>query len=212
MKKLVNDVQWLHFTNNHTGKMEDLVSLSTSNHENARCDMYKNIPGAVCGGCFADKIENRYDALSVALMNNGYALKFSVIDWDMIPRLNVAYFRIEAFGDIETQEQAYNYYQLIKKNPHTRFAWFTKNADIMGQLFKEFEKPENVTIIYSSILLNKPSRIGAWWCDHVFTVYTKEYINAHPEIIINCGALHCFTCGKCYNGQYKEKYINELLK
>ena len=66
-------------------------------------------------------------------------------------------------------------------------------------------------IIVSSLFLNTPIDINAWWfADKVFTVYTKDYIEEH-HIEINCGAKACLRCMLCYKHN-DVKYINEVLK
>ena len=75
------------------------------------------------------------------------------------------------------------------------------------------KKPENLSIVVSSPLLNQPMELDRekyWMVDHMFTVYEKDFI-ANNDVIINCGARSCLGCRKCYmdNDTF---YINEQLK
>ena len=49
-----------------------------------------------------------------------------------------------------------------------------------------------------------------WFVDHVFTVYTKEYIKEN-NIDVNCGSKNCLGCQLCYNKD-TEFHIREQLK
>lgn len=84
-------------------------------------------------------------------------------------------------------------------------------------LFLKADKPKNLVYIHSSNCVNMPE---TWilkkysFVDHVFTVYSKDYIAAHG-IKINCGGRACKDCiaagKKCYFRD-GNKEINESLK
>ena len=155
-----------------------------------------------------------YDNLKKVLENNYKVLTSVVIPVEEWPIINAAAFRLEAFGDVDNEIQAINYFNFCLKNPQIPWAaaW-TKNPLIFDNVIKAgYRKPKNLNIGISSILLNKVVDVSNFpWADFVFTVYTEDYIKAH-NIKINCGALLCIGCLKCYKKHKSVIYINELLK
>lgn len=202
----------LHITRDHRGKMKDMQSISTSCKCNKRCEKNAKIKGSICESCFAQRQLDYMTSMQVPLERNFKLLTKGILPLEDLPYLNVFMFRIESFGDLANVTQAINYLNLIRKNPWCHFAWWTKNPDFIAKAFKKtgYEKPKNLIIIRSSLMVNKPVKPGYWFVDKVFTVYDKEYAETHG-IEINCGARHCFTCHTCYfdNGVI---YINELKK
>jgi hypothetical protein len=131
---------------------------------------------------------------------------------DEIPFINTVYFRFEAFGDIETETQVINYFNVAKANPKCTFALWTKNPWLIQIAIDHGAvKPDNFKIIVSSPYLNEPANINAYgFIDKIFTVYTKEYIAEH-NIEINCGDKKCMECRLCYDNN-NETNIREKLK
>lgn len=71
-------------------------------------------------------------------------------------------------------------------------------------------KPENMTIIQSSLKLDQAEQPYGEFVDKVFTVYRPATIDAE-NIEINCGARDCATCRRCYFDK-TIKDIREKLK
>ena len=202
----------LHFTLNHTGKMCGMFSLSTSCKCNERCMRNAQIEGSICQYCFAMRQMDYQTSMCEPLAQNYRILTSEIIDWDDLPIINALYFRFESFGDVANVTQAINYMHIIQKNPNVFFAWWSKNMDIINQMFKEtgYEKPDNVNFIQSSLFVNKSIRPQYWFVDKVFTVFDKETI-AERGILINCGARSCLKCGLCYC-KNNIVYVNEEKK
>lgn len=205
--------------NNHTGKMKGMWSLSTYCGANKHCQNRHKCGNSICSECFAFAMteSKRGEALKNKLIRNTELLTTEVIPVDDMPLLNVAFFRLESFGDLNNEIQAENYFNLCKRNLHTVFALWTKNPFIIRNAMKKkgVRKPKNLIIVYSSPIQNKPVDINVIktvfpFVDKVFTVYTEEYINEH-DVKINCGGNHCLSCLRCYrkNG---ETIINEKKK
>lgn len=198
----------------HSGKMEDMVSLSTSPVLNRHCMERAKNPNTICSACYSMHLNSLRKTLREKLARNTELLTAAVIPVDEMPTLNVMYFRFEAFGDLQNTVQIQNYFNLCTKNPETRFALWTKNPFIIRQALAEgAEKPSNLIIIYSSPIVNKPAALEALrivfpFVDKVFTVYDKKHAE---NVNINCGARHCRTCLQCYRNDTAEE-IRELLK
>ena len=85
----------------------------------------------------------------------------------------------------------------------------------LDELFNKngIKKPENLSIVVSSPLLNKPTEVDKnkfWFVNHVFTVYDKKFI-ADNKVDINCGARSCVGCQLCYHTN-TDFYVREKLK
>ena len=198
----------------HSGKMEGIQSISTSCQDNLRCPNYQKCEGSICKFCFSNNYQNFRASLRESLIRNGIALRDHVMEINEFPLVNAYAFRIESFGDVDSVIQARNYIRFAKRNPQTRFGWWTKNPDIVDEAFRlEGGKPANISMVVSSIMLNEVRDVSMWnWVDVVFTVYTKAYLLAHPEIKINCGKRKCLACLQCYKKHKGLIYINELKK
>lgn len=223
-KKDINNM----ITKDHTGKMTDMWTLSTNCRCNGYCMIYKDIPGCVCGDCFAQATVNQWDSLDIKLKRNTDILCNTIIDYDLIPVITKKdIFRFEAFGDLMNTTQFYNYYQFCIKNPAVTFALWTKNPHIIKTAFAKYgiEKPANLIIVYSEKYFNgnvkHPNELVRDimkkydFIDKSFTVYTLDWLLAvglDPDQFINCGARSCNKCRKCYNAGNGEIHIKELLK
>ena len=201
----------LHFTTKHTGKMTGMQSLSTSCVCNPYCQERSMNGDTICSHCYAQRQMKMYKNLEKCLQNNTEILTKRLLKDDEIPYINAAYFRFESFGDLNNELQVMNYFKICRKNPHVRFALWTKNPWFIRNVLKEEKKPRNIQIILSSVFLNQ--RTSAWsydFIDKVFTVYDKKFAEENG-ITINCGAKSCLKCHKCYV-KGTTRYINEVLK
>jgi hypothetical protein len=198
----------LHITTKHTGKMIGMQSLSTSCKTNPNCEKNAKIEGSVCQKCYAQRQMKMYKNMSAAFEKNAEILTKGIIPNEDLPIINACYFRFESFGDLHNSTQLVNYFNICKKNPDVHFALWTKNPWIVAEVADQ--KPKNLQIIVSSLMLNKQVDISNMpYIDKVFTVYDKETIDKEG-ININCGARNCLACHKCY--KKGNKVINEKLK
>lgn len=208
----------IHITTNHSGKMNGMISLSTSCLHNKFCMAYAKDPNKICSKCYACKQLKRYTNMDKALIKNAEILMNEVLPMEKLPFLNCAYFRFEAFGDLGSEEQVVNYFNICEVNPHCNFALWTKNPFIIKNaiLNNRIGKPMNLNIVYSSPYINKTITLDELWgkgytfIDKVFSVYDKETIESE-NITINCGAKSCIGCRLCYE-KNNVIYINEKLK
>ena len=203
----------IHFTLNHTGKMEGMQSLSTSCLMNPACLARMKDPDSICSKCFAAAMHKRYSALGLRLAHNTQALSEKLYSINELPIVNAAFFRLESFGDLGSVTQAQNYLRLCERNPWTRFALWTKNPGYLAQAIKlnNGYKPFNLNVILSSPYMNTPCDASRWdFVDKTFTVWTKDAIE-EQSVQINCGSRKCLDCMLCYT-KNDVREINEILK
>lgn len=204
-------MEQLHITH-HKGKMTGINSISTSCMLNPYCQERQKHTTLVCYKCYAKKYLRLRPNLREKMAHNTELLTEKLLNDRQIPIINDLYFRLESFGDLINETQAINYLRICELHPKTTFALWTKNLRILENVFTEFKKPENLIINYSSPELNKQTPVDDLpeWVDHVFTVYDKKFAEDN-NVPINCGAIHCLSCLKCYE-HGGDKYINEILK
>ena len=203
----------------HAGKMTGIRSISTSTLLNPRCRRLAAIKGSICSHCYADTLCRMRKNLAAALERNTHLLTEHKLSAAEIPVLDDEIFRFEAFGDLNNEQQLENYVTIVRNNPRTRFALYTKAYELVASYFKEHPMPRNMNLIVSSLKLNQPVPLDKWFkMEHFpkgqiksFTVYTKDYIDAHPELKINCGSRSCNKCRMCYNAT-TETAVKEILK
>lgn len=186
-------------------KLAGMESISTNVLLNKICRARMENGDNVCHRCYASRLTNIYDSLSLKLARNTNKLSRTLKESE-IPRFNTKYARIEAFGDVQNTLQAINYIRIIYSNPDTQFGIWTKNVDIWEKAFGCMGKPSNCTFVVSSQKINETDTRyeNDWLVDHVFTVFTKD----HPS---NCAGIRCMDCLKCYKKD-TEFYIDEHLR
>jgi hypothetical protein len=154
-------------------------------------------------------------ALKEKLEENAEILTTRHLETRELPFTNAMVFRFESFGDLYNDIHLENYIAICNHNPQTRFGLWTKNIWILDSVFntKGIKKPDNLSIVVSSPLLNKQMELDNekyWFADHIFTVYDKKEIK-EKNIDINCGSKNCLGCQLCYHKD-TERYIREKRK
>lgn len=204
-------ISGLHFTTKHNGKMEGMVSISTSVTTNERCQKNAQIKGSICEQCFAAKQMKVFTNMEKPMVENQRILTSEILPLEKLPIINNLYFRFEAFGDLNNATQVKNYFNMCYKNPNVKFALWTKNPDFIQEAIEDgYEKPNNLNIVLSSLFINKERKNIYPFVDKVFTVYDDNFIEEN-NVVINCGANNCFSCGLCYE-KNNVAIINEKLK
>ena len=195
----------IHYTTNHTAKMEGLISLSTDINLNPICQGRRKIEGSICSLCFSAKMwddnNGQYRKGNKAFKTNTEILCNRLLDNSEIPYIDAEkypLFRFEAFADLQSVTQVLNYFKIARKNPKVRFALWTKNPGFISKALLLVDVPKNLQIVLSSMGLNKPSNGNRFpFVNKVFTVYDNETIEKE-NISINCGAKSCKGCQICY--------------
>jgi len=207
----MNEIQ---ITLNHSGKMKGMQSLSTNTLTNSLCTKNHQIEGSICAKCYSQTLLKMRKTLQAKTERNTILLTKRILKFEELPYVNTLYFRFEAFGDVHNRTHLINYMNMAIKNPHCRFALFTKNYKVAYEYFQHNPIPTNVNIILSSLMINKPISVDKFIKAGIkvktFTVYRKEAV-AQNNIEINCGAKSCISCLNCYT---KNDIIDirELLK
>ena len=202
-------------------KMAGLPSFSTCCLMNPRCVARMLNGEAVCAHCFSCALQKIRPGLKLTTGQNFATLNATEIEtapkvkWTpKALRINPDRLtRIESFGDVASVLQAINYIRIMKANPDCRFGAWTKNLDLWVEALKQEGKPENMTLVFSSLRINMPDAIPHWalpYVDHRFTVYTKEWLLAHG-VKSNCAGISCATCKRCYRKD-TEFDIMEILR
>jgi hypothetical protein len=208
----MNGALWM---TNHTGKMEGINSIGTSCADNPFCIKRRENGDSVCAHCYAVTYMKMRPALKERLKGNFEILTTHILEGREIPVTNSHIFRFESFGDLYNATHLENYNNICLRNPFTQFGLCTKNTWILDEVFnkKGITKPNNMSIVVSSPLLNKQLELDRekfWFVDHIFTVYDKNFIETN-NVGINCGAQSCLGCQLCYF-KNEDFYINEKLK
>jgi len=195
----------IHYTTNHTAKMEGVISLSTDINSNPICQGRRKIEGSICSLCFSAKMwddeKGQYRKGNKAFKTNTEILCNRLLKDEEIPYIDskvFPLFRFEAFADLQSVTQVINYFKIARKNPKVRFALWTKNPGFISKALLLVDVPKNLQIVLSSMGLNKPSNGERFpFVNKVFTVYDDETI-AREGVNINCGARSCKGCQICY--------------
>lgn len=180
-------------TENHEGKMWGIHSVSTSCKENPICAERAKDPASICSECFAMASLSYKKGLADHTAENLHILTTEIIPVEAWPLVSVPYFRLESFGDLMNSTQVQNYFNFAHRNPHARFALWTKNPGFIKLAIAHGAvKPSNLSIVLSSPYLNREYTGGYVrehfpFVDHVFTVYTKDFAIEH-DTEINCGS------------------------
>lgn len=195
-----------------TGKMDGMISFSTSVLMNQYCQERRKNEKLICSECFAAAMGKVYgENFNNKLAKNTELVTSRVLDFDELPIINYVVFRLEAFGDVQNVTQVINYFNLCNKNPKCRFTIWTKNPWLFKDAIEAgHEKPENLNIVLSSPCLNHCVKTRFDFIDTIFTVYTAEYALTH-NIKINCGSRKCLECMNCYSMVHISN-VNEILK
>ena len=191
---------------NGSGKMAKIQSINTSTLENDFCKKMIN-SDAVCQKCYAKTYEKMRPTLHNALLKNHSALSDNILPLAELPYINAAFLRINSFGELINEKHFKNILNLATKNSHCQIVLWTKRKNIVAKVLESREKPENLTLIYSSPKLNKTEKLPAFF-NKVFTVFDKTHKNAE---FINCGGKSCNDCRICYT-KNEVVFVNELLK
>ena len=205
-----------HICFNHEAKMDGIISVSTYVGNNryclARCN---NCDNSICIYCYANSLTKQRYFLKMKLIRimailtniELQACDIPIIDASIFP-----YFRFEAFGDLSNETQIKNYNTFAIVNFGVNFTLWTKNPGIIRAAIKHgMQLADNLIIGLSSLYLNTPEIEKAKrypFTRFLFTVYDDEYITEN-NIVINCGAKHCISCGICY--KYLHEYNNGLM-
>lgn len=200
---------------NHTGKMAGMISISSSCKSNDFCKRMHEVKGTICEKCYSHKQMERQPSTAGKYAESTVDLTTRLLNFEEIPTITHEYgvARLEAFGELNNSIQVMNYFEICRRNPEINFALWTKRPELINEVISMgISKPENINIIWSTLMINGTPQIGRYdFVDGYFTVYSKEYAEEH-NIKINCGGRKCLECLNCYDYHDSIFIINELLK
>jgi hypothetical protein len=201
------------------GKMLHVGGLNTNPTLNPQCRAAYRAGGCgsatICKSCYSvkglveGKTGNPPKATSIQMLNRNTRLltRGALVN---IPKITTKFFRFSAEGDLNNEQHLINFFAIARANPNTHFTLWTKRFHIVAAVLRTHSKPSNFYIIQSSMRVNTPEARRPGYAK-TFTVYTPEFLKAHPAIKINCGAKSCMGCQLCYT-KNNVTVINELLK
>lgn len=204
---------------NHTGKMINMISISSSALVNPYC-LARAKNNTICRKCYAIRQLNRQANTRYKYKKCSYNLSQRELTDTEIKACkkafkNTDYIRLEFLGDLINELHLKNYIKVINAYPDKHFTLWTKNLFILNPVLDEIGKPKNLKVVYSNPDINKPIELDCdkkyRHCDKVFNVCDSTYYNEHQTVKFNCPK-QCFNCLKCYNPNNTTVVINELLK
>lgn len=212
---LFKELFGIRLSESMTGKLENVLGISTFAGENENCQKMSQDPEKVCSHCYAMAYSSFKPIVRETYTRNGRILKNAIIPVEYWPVM-VGYpiSRIESFGDVASIIQCINYINFTKANAHITVTFFTKAPGFWNMAIKQTGKPENMVSVISNPFLDCPEfTINFSWADYIFSVYSMDFA-ADNNIEINCGGKRCITCRKCFthNNTGSVIRVNELLK
>ena len=180
-----------------TGKLDGLRAISTNTTTNPFC-VKQNASGKadnICTKCYSHTMLNTYRKnMAPALERNSVALSTRVITGDDIPRLNDAYFRLDAHGELINTLHLENLLRIARANPQTTITLWTKRKDIVNKVLDVIPKPSNMILVFSN------SKIGTILDQaprHFDKTFNNVLVTEHTDRQ-NCTGQKCIDCLKCY--------------
>ena len=180
-----------------TGKLDGLRAISTNTTTNPFC-VKQNASGQadnICTKCYSHTMLKTYRKnMAPALERNSVALSTRVISGVDIPRLNDAYFRLDAHGELINELHLSNLIAIAEANPQTTITLWTKRKDIVNKVMAVTAKPSNMIFVFSNSKIGTILDKAPKHFDKTFNnVLVTEYVDRQ-----NCTGQKCMDCLKCY--------------
>jgi hypothetical protein len=190
-----------------TGKLFGIGVINTDTTTNAFCIRQNAIPeekGNICSFCYSHAMLKTFRKSCIPAFQHNSKLMAELIDWDLLPMINQAYFRFNGHGELINFNHYQNIINIAIKNPHCNFALWTKRASIVRQ-FKG-ELPDNLILIFSNPTIGRV--IG------VPRAFHKVFNNVDKgsDIKQNCTGKRCMDCLLCYRKDSGANVIVEAVK
>jgi hypothetical protein len=198
----------LKITTKMSGKMTNMVSINTSSLNNNYCVAMAKQNDKICAKCYSNQLLKMYKTADKRFQLNGQYLSSRIHESDYLPRINASVVRFNAYGELINYEHLVNLFNICSKNKTTTFTLWTKRDDLVAKAVRDWGKPKNLILVYSSLNMNVRAAMPKHF-NKVFTVYDDK---KPASVKINCGKTKCFECMKCYTIGNKTKYINEMVK
>ena len=185
-----------------SGKLDGIRALNTDTVSNPFCQGMRKCAANICAQCYSDNMLRTFRKnCRPAFQYNGGLLSS---DTDYPLNLRDDIFRISAHGELINYNHARNIMHIIKSNPDTFFAFWTKRPALVQKFIRAHGKPANVNLIYSNPKTDTVADLPGYF-DKVFNVHTTDNGD------INCGARSCRGCMLCYT-RNDTVQVHELVK
>lgn len=181
-------------------KLKGICALSTSHFGCRFCEKAAAIPGSICAKCYVNG--ERYKTnLHRSLDKNKLILDNFELSTTALKTIDLftERVRIQAHGETDTPTCARNFIRLIQSHRSNKVTPWEKNDAVWAEALDELGKPRNMTLIHSSMFINRvtdPIPRLLPYVDHVFTVLDNVDID---DPLINCGGRLCMGCKRCYD-------------
>ena len=132
---------------------------------------------------------------------NSEILSKSIIPDEYLPRVNNAFFRFSAHGELINLNHLVNLVNIVKKNPQTNFALWTKRKNLVKKYLDEHKKPKNLILVFSNMLIGSIAKLPKY--------FDKTFNNVYgDDKKINCFQ-NCLDCLLCYTKNDTETIIEK---
>ena len=186
-----------------SGKLSGIGAINTDTTTNDFCIRQKDTD-TICGKCYSHKMLSTYRKSCVPAFQHNSRLMSELIDWDLMPVINQAYFRFNGHGELINKAHFQNIVNIARKNPHCSFALWTKRASIVRQF--DGEIPDNLILVFSNPRIDKVIGVPRGF-HKVFNNVGKD-----SGIAQNCTGKKCMDCLLCYRKDSGTNVIIEAVK
>ncbi len=195
-------------TSKMTGKLADIVGISTNPLINGHCEKMQSKSGAICQKCYSIRLllTARKNAIT-AWTSNTVLLSDENLSPSKLPTIpSGSMVRFNPHGELQNDAMMSNFIKIADLNPNSKFVLFTKRYDILRR-FKD-QIPSNLAVVASAYYIDKPMEAFPDGADTIFNVVTDEYVES-TGIRPNC-ALKCNSCLKCWQKGKKQVIVEHL--
>lgn len=202
------------------GKIEDFTSCDGSCHACEFCKKMREAaekdPTIICHDCYDAAQEERWVNVKNAHGMNNLIMCVTDYTEEEVARIGgiTKYNRINSSGETPNEIYARNNIRIVKVNPWAKFGYWAKNVPPVQQAVEDLGKPDNCTLIQSSIHIGKADKLVEHF-DYTFTCYPDELttLAAIRRGASPCNGMKCITCGRrCYDRTHNSKNIAELTR
>jgi hypothetical protein len=179
-----------------SGKLKGIQAINTNPLTNSFCQKMSSCgkKSVICTECYSCAMLKAYRKNCVpAFERNTQSLQVPIADNEVPVFKKNDIVRIHAHGELINETHLENFIKIADKNPTITFSLYTKRIDLINSVFGMKDKPANMILVYSNPVVDAPMEEVPEKFDKVFNVCREKFLGK-----INCGALSCNTCRKCY--------------
>ena len=186
-----------------TGKLLGIPAINTNTITNSFCmksSKSKNKKN-ICTKCYSVYMLSTYRKnCQTAFQFNSDLLSGGLLEPKQIPLINAAYVRFNAHGELINTVHILNILRIVRHNPATTFALWTKRTDLVEPLLDRI--PDNLILVYSNPLIDKLMHKAP-------TGFHKVFNNVTEDPNENCTGQKCMECLACYK---KDSGVNVIIE